>query len=732
MGRNEKKRRSCPDEEEQTPILMKLPRRQLGERDRQSLQRRIEELEQQDSEDAVLSATAASLEQDLEHLRGPSPRLAPRRTTSSASSASSASTTSTMSTSSAAPSSPVGSRGRARTGCTHVSCKTGGVTFSGTSFGPLPGSLRLDHRKDRKGIGRHLNCCDGAPGYLDSIDGHRLDCPGAPEVTTTPPPPDIFDDTFGLRPFFITVNANGTHVRNGGVDGQGPDWLRLIQEYFEGQPGVGDCTGVEEVGTKMKFRHLHFLVYIQMEDTKAHRTKLAKKLRTVVKMGSGPGELAGKVQVKLAATPQGALVYMSKEARRNFRFVTNTGLTLADFKRMENEHRAKDRGAFGAAPALKRADLLLFARQQVELNNNKLLDFTPWDWALRLIQTKELRMDDSWALCAGKLDLSKVAAVQDLTWNGESATQRKLFEVVEGRLDQHGMPHRNYYFDPVELEVVDPSLVSGAMFNHSYDGLNLGECLELWDSIDPSVRPVAPPVADRPARPTTVKASNLRRWQMALDNVLVVPEDAVLGRSILWLWELLGGVGKSVFASFLRHRRRGLIVGGDDKDIFYTVSQSIQKNHGRPPPIIIVDLSRNKLDTPWTAIESLKNGEFLSGKYQSTCESFRRPHVVVLANRPADGVGEHISADRIVEVELRGFMDKIAGSPTLPANMMELRQFPTVKTYGELEDAPEDSGLAMDQHDDDNDDEDSWMGSDGELHSDSEFPDPDDELVMKE
>ena len=26
-------------------------------------------------------------------------------------------------------------------------------------------------------------------------------------------------------------------------------------------------------------------------------------------------------------------------------------LTLADFKRMENEHRAKDRGAFGAAPA---------------------------------------------------------------------------------------------------------------------------------------------------------------------------------------------------------------------------------------------------------------------------------------------------------------------------------------------------------------------------------------------
>lgn len=128
------------------------------------------------------------------------------------------------------------------------------------------------------------------------------------------------------------------------------------------------------------------------------------------------------------------------------------------------------------------------------------------------------------------------------------------------------------------------------------------------------------------------------------------PEGPLLGRSILWVWEEIGEVGKSVFATHLRHRRRALIIKGLEKDIMYTVSQFILANGGEAPRIIVVDLSRSGEKTPWAALESIKNGEISSGKYHSTCESFRRPHVVILANRPADDVGVAISRDRVVEV----------------------------------------------------------------------------------
>lgn len=63
-----------------------------------------------------------------------------------------------------------------------------------------------------------------------------------------------------------------------------------------------------------------------------------------------------------------------QDSRKNFRFRSTTGLTIADFHRLETEHRARNRGRFNSEGTLvKKADLVLFARQQVELNNEKLL-----------------------------------------------------------------------------------------------------------------------------------------------------------------------------------------------------------------------------------------------------------------------------------------------------------------------------------------------------------------------
>jgi hypothetical protein len=195
-----------------------------------------------------------------------------------------------------------------------------------------------------------------------------------------------------------------------------------------------------------------------------------------------------------------------------------------------------------------------------------------YDWLLRSIQTKEVRLHDHFVCpSSGQLDMGKIAAFQQICWAPEDATERLLFEVFEGATDSSGARWRNYVFDPDRLEVVDPGLVSGGMYNARCRGLTLGECLDKWDAEPVADRAAAPPLPLPPAWPAALATAQLRRWQATLDTVLQTAEDALLGRSILWVWEEIGEVGKSVFATYLRHRRQALIIKGSEKDIMYTV-----------------------------------------------------------------------------------------------------------------------------------------------------------------
>ena len=178
-------------------------------------------------------------------------------------------------------------------GCSHDSCKNGGTTTAGEAYEPLDLQMRKLHRKDSRSQGRHLGCCDGATGFLDSVNGHRPGCAGQASPAEAQP---MFGDTHGLRCFMITVNANGVHVPNGGADGQSADWLQSVQGFHDRTTGIGNSTGVEEIGKNKKLRHLHFLVWMQMEDTQAHRNKYAKLIRTALGMGAGPGLTQGKVR----------------------------------------------------------------------------------------------------------------------------------------------------------------------------------------------------------------------------------------------------------------------------------------------------------------------------------------------------------------------------------------------------------------------------------------------------
>lgn len=132
-----------------------------------------------------------------------------------------------------------------------------------------------------------------------------------------------------------------------------------------------------------------------------------------------------------------------------------------------------------------------------------------------------------------------------------------------------------------------------------------------------------------------------RPWQKEiLDLVSVEPDD----RSILWLWETKGGVGKSVFAKYLCAELDAVICAGKAADMKHTLS-SLKEKRGISPKIIIFDVPRTSLQyLSYTGIEEIKNGCFNSSKYESAMVIMNCPHVLVFANKPPDW--EKVSLDR--------------------------------------------------------------------------------------
>ena len=110
------------------------------------------------------------------------------------------------------------------------------------------------------------------------------------------------------------------------------------------------------------------------------------------------------------------------------------------------------------------------------------------------------------------------------------------------------------------------------------------------------------------------------------------PDD----RTIYWFWEPKGNTGKSIMASYLNRAYGAVIAGGNAKDIKHAMAR-VRDIVGLDPTVVVVDNSRSEPLTPttYTAIESVKNKCFFSGKYESTTINMKKsPDVLVLSNYP--------------------------------------------------------------------------------------------------
>lgn len=124
-------------------------------------------------------------------------------------------------------------------------------------------------------------------------------------------------------------------------------------------------------------------------------------------------------------------------------------------------------------------------------------------------------------------------------------------------------------------------------------------------------------------------------WQkMVVDMVKTEPDD----RTINWFWEKNGNVGKTQLCKYLVFHHNAYLVEGKKNDILFAASEVDSE-------IYIFDFERTiEGFVSYSAIEKIKNGLYMSGKYESKSICRNSPHIFIFANFPPET--DSLSKDR--------------------------------------------------------------------------------------
>jgi len=124
-------------------------------------------------------------------------------------------------------------------------------------------------------------------------------------------------------------------------------------------------------------------------------------------------------------------------------------------------------------------------------------------------------------------------------------------------------------------------------------------------------------------------------------------EEPANCRDILWVYDSVGGCGKSRFAAYLEVVKGCCsLTPGKLADLAHVMDYA---------PTYIMDIPRCTGEAvSFAFIENLKNGKIVSGKYQGANRLFRIPHFVVLSNaRPPESTeSTGFSIDRIKIIKI--------------------------------------------------------------------------------
>lgn len=130
------------------------------------------------------------------------------------------------------------------------------------------------------------------------------------------------------------------------------------------------------------------------------------------------------------------------------------------------------------------------------------------------------------------------------------------------------------------------------------------------------------------------------KWQRdILEKINEEPNE----RTVLWVYEEEGNVGKSAFTKWAVVNKNALFCnGGKAQDIL-----NLCFNHDMETSnLIIWDMPRaNKGLISYTAIESIKNGLICNTKYETGVKVFNPPHILIFSNYMPQDI-DQLSKDR--------------------------------------------------------------------------------------
>jgi hypothetical protein len=119
-------------------------------------------------------------------------------------------------------------------------------------------------------------------------------------------------------------------------------------------------------------------------------------------------------------------------------------------------------------------------------------------------------------------------------------------------------------------------------------------------------------------------------WQKDIISIIQQEPD---DRTIHWFWEKVGCSGKSTFCKYLAVKHNALIVSSKASDMKYMIVK-FEEQYGVYPEIIIMDIARSKdtCNIDYEGIEEVKNGLFMSSKYECCQVIMNCPHIICFAN----------------------------------------------------------------------------------------------------
>lgn len=143
-------------------------------------------------------------------------------------------------------------------------------------------------------------------------------------------------------------------------------------------------------------------------------------------------------------------------------------------------------------------------------------------------------------------------------------------------------------------------------------------------------------------------------WKPFQQHILDIIETKTDERSIYWIWEEEGNVGKSYLSEFIWLSFEGTLRAEGKSDNISYAAMEMVKNEGVFPKIILCDIPRSKSNYLNSGmLETLKNGSITSGKYETGSMGCRYPHVIVFSNAHPSIL--NVSSDRIIAINARDY-----------------------------------------------------------------------------